>query len=151
MGGKLDESEGSVYLFEKLTALQRYKKVLGNSFKFITAPSREGPEKVYVQHRLQEHGHTVARLILQGAQIYICGDAGSMAREVHATLIQIMTDQNNMRQPDAERFLADMKTGQRYQVSFLARTFKSIDLFLRANAEIGGYLVITCREVANQR
>lgn len=129
----MDESEGSVYLFEKLTALQRYRKVLGDSFKFITALSREGPEKAYVQHRLQEHGHTVARLILQGAQIYICGDAGSMARQVHATLIQIMTEQNNMRQPDAERFLADMKSRQRYQVSFITSAFNSTVLFILAS------------------
>jgi len=56
-----------------------------------TAFSREGPTKVYVQHRMAEYGATLADLILRrDAAVYVCGDGGGMAKAVHATLIDIL-------------------------------------------------------------
>ena len=49
--------------------------------------SREGPNKVYVQHLISEKSAELARLIVEeNASVYICGDARAMARDVHSAL-----------------------------------------------------------------
>ncbi len=60
-----------------------------------TAWSRAGGAKVYVQHKLREWntGRAVAELILRrGAHVYVCGDGGGMARDVHAALSELLTE-----------------------------------------------------------
>jgi hypothetical protein len=39
--------------------------------------SREGSEKVYVQHRLKENAELVSDLLKQKANFYVCGDAAN--------------------------------------------------------------------------
>jgi NADPH-ferrihemoprotein reductase len=52
-----------------------------------TAFSRDGPAKVYVQHRLAEEAAGVAAALAHPrACVYVCGDAKAMARDVHAAL-----------------------------------------------------------------
>lgn len=96
---------------------QSCKKSLGTAFQLITAFSREGPNKVYVQDKLREHGHEVSRLLNRGAHIYVCGEAANMARQVQATLIQILVDQRNMTAAAVDQLLKTMKNQKRYQVS----------------------------------
>lgn len=95
---------------------QTYKQALGTTFQLITAFSREGPHKVYVQDRLREHAHEVSRLLNHGAHVYICGDAANMARQVRATLIQILVDQRNITAAEADQLLKTMKNQKLYQV-----------------------------------
>ena len=47
--------------------------------------------KVYVQQRLREAGLQVWRMLQQGAHVYVCGDAGSMAAAVEAALLDIIS------------------------------------------------------------
>ena len=52
--------------------------------------SRDQPEKRYVQHVLWERGDALRARLDEGATLYLCGDAGSMARDVDATLVRIL-------------------------------------------------------------
>ncbi|MGH7104728.1 MAG: diflavin oxidoreductase [Acetobacteraceae bacterium] len=54
--------------------------------------SRDQPEKIYVQHRMWEQREQLWRWLDDGAVLYVCGDARAMARDVHATLIRIISD-----------------------------------------------------------
>jgi sulfite reductase (NADPH) flavoprotein alpha-component len=54
--------------------------------------SRDAPEKRYVQHALWEARREVNAWVRDGAAIYVCGDAGAMAKDVHAMLQQILAD-----------------------------------------------------------
>ena len=96
--------------------LQGHKKVLGDTFELDTAFSREGPNKVYVQHRLKERAKETNDLLTKRAYIYVCGDAANMAREVHAALIQIVAEQRDVPIAKAEEIIKNMRSANQYQV-----------------------------------
>lgn len=104
---------------DSLTNNQEYKKALGDKFSFITAFSREGPQKVYVQHRLLEHSKEVNELLEQKAYFYVCGDAANMAREVNAALGKIMSEQRGIPESKAEEIVKSMRSSNQYQVCYL--------------------------------
>ena len=55
-----------------------------------TAFSRDQPQRMYVQDRLQEHATSVAEFISSGAVVYVCGDARQMAPAVRTCINTIM-------------------------------------------------------------
>ena len=97
-------------LFDKI-----YQAQLGDSLKIITAFSREGAEKVYVQHRLKENAELVCNLLEQKAIFYVCGDAVNMAREVKLILGQILAQQNGMAVEKGENLVKQLRSSCRYQ------------------------------------
>jgi NADPH-ferrihemoprotein reductase len=96
--------------------LQQYKTALGDKFELITAFSRDGPSKVYVQHRLQERSKEVNELLLQKAYFYVCGDAANMAREVNTTLAKIMAQERGIPESKGEDIVKSMRAANQYQV-----------------------------------
>ena len=77
--------------------------------------SRQGAEKVYVQHKLAAAAAEVWQWLQQGAHIYVCGDAGRMARDVEQVLLNIIADQGRMSDDDAADYLNDLREEKRYQ------------------------------------
>ena len=51
--------------------------------------SRDQRERIYVQHRMVEHGAQLWAWLQDGAHFYVCGDASRMARDVDDTLLHI--------------------------------------------------------------
>jgi NADPH-ferrihemoprotein reductase len=96
---------------------QEYKKTLGDKFELVTAFSREGAKKVYVQHRLRERGKEINELLEKKAYFYVCGDAANMAREVNAVLAQILTENRGITEQKAEEIVKNMRAANQYQVS----------------------------------
>eukprot|EP00750_Incisomonas_marina_P031695 INCI8280.2.p2 GENE.INCI8280.2~~INCI8280.2.p2 ORF type:complete len:178 (+),score=24.58 INCI8280.2:46-579(+) len=71
--------------------LERLQKQ-GALSQLYTAFSRETASKVYVTHRLRQNAATIAQLIRDGkAVIYVCGDGTHMAKDVEATILDILT------------------------------------------------------------
>lgn len=91
------------------------KKVLGDKFDLVTAFSREGKEKVYVQHRMYEKREEIAELLKQKAFIYVCGDASNMARGVQVELAKILAEQRGISEENALEVLREFKSINRYQ------------------------------------
>ena len=52
--------------------------------------SRDQPDKRYVQHALWDARAALRAWVSDGAAIYVCGDAGAMAKDVHETLVRIL-------------------------------------------------------------
>ncbi|WP_373700265.1 assimilatory sulfite reductase (NADPH) flavoprotein subunit [Neisseria dentiae] len=77
--------------------------------------SRQGKEKVYVQHKLAENAAEVWAWLQQGAHVYVCGDAARMARDVENTLLDIIAAQGKLSRDDAEDYLNDLREEKRYQ------------------------------------
>jgi NADPH-ferrihemoprotein reductase len=94
---------------------QEYKSALGDSLEVITAFSREGSQKVYVQHRLRERAAEVNELLLQKAYFYVCGDAANMAREVNEILGQIIAEHRGVDKKKGEEIVKSMRSANQYQ------------------------------------
>ncbi|KAK9371398.1 hypothetical protein V1509DRAFT_650978 [Lipomyces kononenkoae] len=89
---------------------------LGDNFTLITAFSREGKEKTYVQHRLLENADIIGDLIVnEKANIYVCGDATHMAREVGSTFAQIIAAKRGVQLEEGKYALKTMKSRGAYQ------------------------------------
>lgn len=76
--------------------------------------SRDQPHKVYVQHRMLENAPEFWDWIKNGAIVYVCGDAHRMAKDVDATLHQIIQDQGNMDEAAAKAFVKQLRAEKRY-------------------------------------
>lgn len=88
---------------------------MGDKFKLITAFSREGPKKVYVQHKLQENAVMVNDLLKQKGTFYVCGDAAHMAREVNSVLGQIIAKERDLPPQKGEEIVKQMRNTGLYQ------------------------------------
>jgi sulfite reductase (NADPH) flavoprotein alpha-component len=76
--------------------------------------SRDQDYKIYVQHRMQEHGEELFRWLESGAYFYVCGDAHYMAKDVEAALLQIIQHHGKMDEPASKLYLKKLRTEKRY-------------------------------------
>ncbi|MEM1261171.1 MAG: assimilatory sulfite reductase (NADPH) flavoprotein subunit [Pseudomonadota bacterium] len=92
----------------------RYRK-RGVLTRMDVAFSRDQTAKIYVQDRLREHGTDVFAWLQRGAHLYVCGDATSMAPDVHAALIDIVATGLGDDRAAAEDYVKQLKRDGRYQ------------------------------------
>jgi sulfite reductase (NADPH) flavoprotein alpha-component len=76
--------------------------------------SRDQSEKVYVQHRLWERRRDVVGWLDNGAFLYVCGDAKSMARDVRAALVRAYADVKALAPEAANGAIAELEGDKRY-------------------------------------
>lgn len=93
---------------EELTELEN-KGLL----KLSTAFSRDGSEKIYVQNLMMKESQEFWNWILEGATIYICGDAKNMAKDVQETLLQIACKEGDLSPDQAKSFIKNLKQEKR--------------------------------------
>jgi len=88
----------------------------GDLSRFTTAWSRDQEEKIYVQHRMVEHGEEIWQWLGDGAYFYVCGDKQYMAKDVHRTLIEIASEHGSMSAEEATHFIEKvmMREQKRY-------------------------------------
>ena len=79
-----------------------------------TAFSRDQEEKIYVQHRMLEHGAELWSWLREGAHVYICGDASAMAKEVDDALRTIIRKHSGMSASESDTYLKVMAQSRRY-------------------------------------
>lgn len=83
--------------------------------KISLAFSRDQADKVYVQDRLIESAKEVFEWLEDGAYFYVCGDQARMAKDVHAALLQIISQQGRMSAEQAEDYIQNLIQQKRYQ------------------------------------
>ena len=88
---------------------------MNGSFELVTAFSREGPQKIYVQHRLKERADEINKLLEQKAYFYVCGDAANMAREVNDILATIISEKRGVSKQKGEEIVKAMRSSNQYQ------------------------------------
>ena len=82
--------------------------------KLDLAFSRDQKEKIYVQQRMRENGAELFAWLEAGANIYVCGDAERMAKDVEAALREIVLQHGEMTPDEAHAYIERLKHDKRY-------------------------------------
>jgi sulfite reductase (NADPH) flavoprotein alpha-component len=90
-------------------------KTSGLLTRLSLAWSRDGDKKFYVQDRMREVGREVWTWMAEGANIYICGDAKRMAKDVERALVDIVAQFGARSTDEAIAFVAELKKKGRFQ------------------------------------
>jgi sulfite reductase (NADPH) flavoprotein alpha-component len=77
--------------------------------------SRDQTDKIYVQHRMLERGRDLYAWLQDGAYVYVCGDAGQMAADVHEALVAIVSKEGGKNRETALEYVDDLHANKRYQ------------------------------------
>ncbi|WP_280300425.1 bifunctional nitrate reductase/sulfite reductase flavoprotein subunit alpha [Nocardia neocaledoniensis] len=97
-----------------------YRTELEDMFRsgFLTrldlAFSRDQRERIYVQHRMIEHGAELWAWLRDGAHFYVCGDAARMAKDVDDTLLRIAQIHGKLDEAGALAFKKQLVAEKRY-------------------------------------
>jgi sulfite reductase (NADPH) flavoprotein alpha-component len=90
-------------------------KTSGLLTRMSLAWSRDGDKKFYVQDRMREVGRELWTWLAQGANVYICGDAKRMAKDVERALVDIVAQFGARSTDEAVSFVAELKRKGRFQ------------------------------------
>lgn len=96
------------------TEWQRFLKQ-GTLKKMNTAFSRDGKNKLYVQHRMQQHAAELFQWLDAGAHFYVCGDAKRMAKDVKQTITHIIQQEGKLSEEAAQEYVKQLVKKGRYQ------------------------------------
>ncbi len=87
----------------------------GTLTKVNLAFSRDQKEKIYVQHKMLEHGEELYTWIKSGASFFVCGKKDPMSFDVEKTLLGIIEKYGNKSPEGAKEFLEEMEEDGRYE------------------------------------
>lgn len=93
---------------------QNYLKT-GLLSKIDLAWSRDQENKIYVQDKIREKGSEFWNWIQDGANIYICGDANNMAKDVESVILEIISKNGKMNLEESKEYLNKLRSMKRYQ------------------------------------
>ncbi|MDE3055189.1 MAG: sulfite reductase [Verrucomicrobiota bacterium] len=77
--------------------------------------SRDGKEKLYVQHLMKKEAKSLWQWIEEGAYFYVCGDAEEMARDVERTLQLVAQENGGLSEEESKRYVKQMRLDKRYR------------------------------------
>ncbi|MEI7734556.1 MAG: flavodoxin domain-containing protein [Ferruginibacter sp.] len=83
--------------------------------KVNLAFSRDQKEKIYVQHKILEHGAELYDWLIGGASFFICGKKQPMSHDVEHALLQIIEKHSNKTHEEAKQFLHQLEEEGRYE------------------------------------
>jgi sulfite reductase (NADPH) flavoprotein alpha-component len=86
----------------------------GSLSRIDLAFSRDTPAKIYVQDRLYEQRRDLVDWLENGASVYVCGDAKSMAKDVRNALVAAFRDVKSLDADAAEQAVAALERDRRY-------------------------------------
>jgi sulfite reductase (NADPH) flavoprotein alpha-component len=90
-------------------------KTSGLLTRMSLAWSRDGDKKFYVQDRMREVGRELWTWLAEGANVYVCGDAKRMAKDVERALVDIVAQFGARSTDEAVSFVAELKKKGRFQ------------------------------------
>ncbi|MEM6898217.1 MAG: flavodoxin domain-containing protein [Pseudomonadota bacterium] len=107
-----DQHEATDFLYrDEILAWQRS----GLLTELDLAWSRDGQEKVYVQHLIRKAAETFFNWLEEGAAIFVCGDASRMAADVEKAILNVIKCELKSDDDGATAYLDNLKKQGRYQ------------------------------------
>ncbi|KAM3760370.1 hypothetical protein ACB098_01G188000 [Castanea mollissima] len=100
--------------FVEERAIQNESKAKGGGL--FVAFSRDQPQKVYVQHKVQENSRKIWNLLTEGAAIYIAGSSTKMPSDVLLAFEDIVSKEGGLPRESAVRWLRTLEKAGRYHV-----------------------------------
>ena len=79
-----------------------------------TAFSRDQAAKVYVQHRMVEHGAELFAWLERGGSVFVCGDASRMAVDVDNALHTIVAEHGGLTAAETKDYIKSLTKAGRY-------------------------------------
>jgi sulfite reductase (NADPH) flavoprotein alpha-component len=76
--------------------------------------SRDQREKVYVQHLMRKRGAELSRWLQDGAQLYVCGNADPMAKDVDRAICEIAAEHGKLDSDAAKDYVRSLRADKRY-------------------------------------
>lgn len=83
--------------------------------KVNLAFSRDQKEKLYVQHKMEEHAAELYSWLQGGASFFVCGKKDPMSVDVENTLISIIVQQGNKTAAEAKDYVEQMEAEGRFE------------------------------------
>jgi len=105
-------SECDFFYADELNAM----KTSGLLTRLSLAWSRDGDKKFYVQDRMREVGRELWTWLAEGANVYVCGDAKRMAKDVERALVDVVAQFGARSTDEAVRFVGELKKQGRFQL-----------------------------------
>jgi sulfite reductase (NADPH) flavoprotein alpha-component len=90
-------------------------KTSGLLTRLSLAWSRDGDKKFYVQDRMREVGRELWTWLAEGANVYVCGDAKRMAKDVERALVDVVAQHGARSTDEAVSFVGELKKKGRFQ------------------------------------
>ncbi|MCB1090028.1 MAG: hypothetical protein KDL87_00750 [Verrucomicrobiae bacterium] len=87
----------------------------GTLNRVTTAWSRDQAEKIYIQHKIVEHGADFWNWLEEGAIVYVCGDAERMAPDVDKAIHDVIASHGGISEADASAYVEQMRKDKRYR------------------------------------
>lgn len=106
-----DQRSDFDYLYEDQLEMWRENGLLT---RLDLAFSRDGADKLYVQHRMKENGAELYSWLEQGGFFFVCGDASRMAADVDRALLDIVILHGKRTPDQAKQYLAELTKSKRY-------------------------------------
>ena len=106
-----DQHEATDYLYRDEVEAMRADGTLS---RLSLAWSRDGAEKVYVQHLMLREAEALFDWLERGAAVYVCGDASRMAKDVDAALHEVVRQAGGLDEAGAAAYVKALKKAKRY-------------------------------------
>ncbi|KAK9889638.1 hypothetical protein WA026_007015 [Henosepilachna vigintioctopunctata] len=98
------------YIYQE--ELEEYER--NGLLKLHLAFSRDQPQKIYVSHLLEQNADELWNVISENnGNLYICGDAKSMAADVRNIIVRVIQQKGNMTEQQAVAYMKKMETQKR--------------------------------------
>jgi sulfite reductase (NADPH) flavoprotein alpha-component len=91
------------------------KYIAAGKLTMTCAWSQDQEHKIYVQHKLREHGAEVWKWLQEGADFFVCGDKTRMAADVDKALHEIVQQHGGKTPEEAAAYVEELKKAKRYK------------------------------------
>jgi sulfite reductase (NADPH) flavoprotein alpha-component len=91
------------------------KHISGGKLTMTCAWSQDQAHKVYVQHKIAEHGAEIWKWLEEGADFFVCGDKSRMAADVDKALHDVIAQHGGKTEEQAKEYVEALKKAKRYK------------------------------------